>query len=97
MIVSRSSSRIGPAVSVPFLDLSLSHMPLVEEILEDLAQLLESGAFTNGPHVAAFEHAFAAYCGTDHCVGTASGLDALEARALGSRPPSRETRSSFPR
>src|SRR4029077_16882094 len=33
--------------------------------------------FTNGPGVAAFESAFAEYCGLDHCVGLASGLDAL--------------------
>ena len=70
-------------MSIPFLDLAPSHRPLVHDILDDVGELLESGAFTNGPHVAAFEHAFAAYCGTDHCVGTASGLDALRFALLG--------------
>jgi dTDP-4-amino-4,6-dideoxygalactose transaminase len=47
-----------------------------------MAELLDSGAFTNGPQVALFEDAFAAYCGTAHCVGTASGLDALRLALL---------------
>ncbi len=53
------------------------HRPLEPGLLDDIAQLLRSGAFTNGPAVAAFEEAFAAYCGVDHCVGVGSGLDAL--------------------
>ena len=53
------------------------HRPLEQALLDDIAQLLRSGAFTNGPAVAQFEEAFAAYCGVDHCVGVGSGLDAL--------------------
>jgi dTDP-4-amino-4,6-dideoxygalactose transaminase len=53
------------------------HRPLEPALLEDVAELLRSGAYTNGPAVAAFEEAFAAYCGVDHCVGVANGLDAL--------------------
>ena len=53
------------------------HRPLVPGMLDDIEQLLESGAFTNGPAVALFEEAFAAYCRVDHCVGVGSGLDAL--------------------
>jgi dTDP-3-amino-3,4,6-trideoxy-alpha-D-glucose transaminase len=62
---------------VPFVELSAMHEPLAGALLSDLAALVESGQFTNGPAVAEFEHAFAAYCGAPHCVGTASGLDAL--------------------
>jgi dTDP-4-amino-4,6-dideoxygalactose transaminase len=62
---------------VPFLDLSSVNGTIRDRIMEELAGLIESGAFTNGPHVAAFEAEFAAYCGTQHCVGLASGLDAL--------------------
>ena len=62
---------------VPFLDLGPSHRDLAPSLLEDFAELIESGAFTNGPAVAEFEQAFAAYCGAAYCVGTASGLDAL--------------------
>ncbi len=41
-----------------------------------------------GPRVAAFEAAFAAYCGVGECVGVANGTDALEIalRALGCGP-----------
>jgi len=63
--------------AVPFLDLGPSHAPLRGAVLEEIGELLDSGAFTNGPAVARFEDAFAVYCGVDHCVGLASGLDAL--------------------
>ncbi len=66
-----------PNVRVPFLDLSASQAWLTQPLLVDIERLLESGAFTNGPNVASFEDAFAAYCGTTHCVGMSSGLDAL--------------------
>jgi len=62
---------------VPFLDLSASSAQLKPQLLVDIEGLLESNAFTNGPNVARFEEAFAAYVGTTHCVGVASGLDAL--------------------
>ena len=62
---------------VPFLDLAPSHRHAKEQLLAEIADLLDTGAFTNGPHVAQFEEAFAAYCGVDHCVGVSSGLDAL--------------------
>jgi dTDP-4-amino-4,6-dideoxygalactose transaminase len=62
---------------VPFLDLAPSHAPLKAGLVAEIEALIDSGRFTNGPHVAAFEERFAAYCGTAECVGTASGLDAL--------------------
>jgi dTDP-4-amino-4,6-dideoxygalactose transaminase len=65
------------ATRVPFLDLAPQHRGLKAEILGDLADLVESGAFTNGPAVAEFEQVFSAYAGVRRCVGVASGLDAL--------------------
>ena len=65
------------AIAVPFLDLAPSHEPLRGALLEEIADLFDSGRFTNGPQVAAFEEAFAEFCGTSECVGTGSGLDAL--------------------
>jgi dTDP-3-amino-3,4,6-trideoxy-alpha-D-glucose transaminase len=62
---------------VPFLDLEHVHEGLKARILADVSDLIDAGAFTNGPQVAELEHAFAAYCGTRECVGLASGLDAL--------------------
>ena len=72
-----ASPRTEPGVNVPFLDLAPMHAPLKEQLLAEIGELLDTGAFTNGPGVAAFESAFAEYCGTDQCVGVASGLDAL--------------------
>jgi dTDP-3-amino-3,4,6-trideoxy-alpha-D-glucose transaminase len=66
-----------PSTKVPFLDLAPQHRDLKAGILGDLADLLDSGAFTNGPAVAEFEQSFAAYTGVRRCVGVASGLDAL--------------------
>src|SRR5229473_206681 len=62
---------------VPFLDLASTHAELKQLVLDDIAELIDSGRFTNGPQVAQFERAFAAYCRRDICVGVASGLDAL--------------------
>ncbi len=62
------------------------HAPLAEPLLEDLRTLMESGAFSNGPQVAAFEDAFARYVGTEHCVGVSSGLDALRLALLALDP-----------
>jgi dTDP-4-amino-4,6-dideoxygalactose transaminase len=66
-----------PRFRVPFLDLSSMHAPLKERLLREIGELLDTGAFTNGPVVASFERAFADYCGVPHCVGVSSGLDAL--------------------
>jgi dTDP-3-amino-3,4,6-trideoxy-alpha-D-glucose transaminase len=62
---------------VPFYDLRPSHEPLKDGVTAAFADLVDTGAFTNGPQVRAFEEAFAAYAGTALCVGLASGLDAL--------------------
>jgi dTDP-4-amino-4,6-dideoxygalactose transaminase len=66
-----------PDTVVPFVDVYPSHAPLKAALLDDIAALIDSGAFVNGPQVAELESAFAAYCDTDECVGVASGLDAL--------------------
>lgn len=71
------SHPISAGIAVPFLDLRPSHEPLKEAISTEIADLIDSGAFTNGRQVGAFEEAFAAFCGVRNCVGLASGLDAL--------------------
>jgi dTDP-3-amino-3,4,6-trideoxy-alpha-D-glucose transaminase len=62
---------------VPFLDLGAIHNDLKDDLLESFSALIDSGAFINGPQVAEFEDAFAAYVGTAEAIGLASGLDAL--------------------
>jgi dTDP-4-amino-4,6-dideoxygalactose transaminase len=73
----RDERLLTAPAAVPFLDLSTAHEALKDEILEDISRLIDSNAFTNGPEVAAFEEAFASYCGRRLCVGVANGLDAL--------------------
>ncbi len=58
---------------MPFVDLHRIHAPLKAAILGDIAALVDSGAFANGPAVAEFEEAFAAFCGTPHAVGVGAG------------------------
>jgi dTDP-4-amino-4,6-dideoxygalactose transaminase len=76
-------SAVTAAPSVPFLDLGRVHAGLKDELLDAVARLIDSGQFTNGPEVARFETDFARYCGTEHCVGVASGLDGLRLALLG--------------
>lgn len=70
---------------IPFLDLKAPHQELQSELDEVWARVRDSGWYILGPEVDAFEQEYAAYCGAQHCVGVANGLDALHLalRALG--------------
>jgi dTDP-4-amino-4,6-dideoxygalactose transaminase len=70
-------STVARRLGVPFLDLGRLHRELKSDVLAAISELVDSNAFTNGPHVRQFEQAFAAWCGASRCVGMASGLDAL--------------------
>jgi dTDP-4-amino-4,6-dideoxygalactose transaminase len=48
-----------------------------EEYNKVFAAVLHSGRYILGKAVSKFEAEFAAYCGAEHCIGVASGLDAL--------------------
>lgn len=48
-----------------------------EAAIDAVAEVLRSGWYGTGPRTAAFERAFATYCGADQCVGTSTGTDAL--------------------
>ena len=69
----------------PFLDLRSSTEEVRAEIDQAIARVLDSGRYILGSEVEALEREFAAHCGARHCVGVASGLDALTLmlRALG--------------
>jgi dTDP-4-amino-4,6-dideoxygalactose transaminase len=58
------------------------HALLKDDLLREFGELVDSGAFTLGPPVSAFEQAFAAYCRAAECIGVASGLDALRLALL---------------
>ena len=63
--------------SVPMLDVSRENNRLQRELDAAIAEVCRSGAFVHGPACARLESAVAAYCGTEHAVGCASGSDAL--------------------
>jgi dTDP-4-amino-4,6-dideoxygalactose transaminase len=62
---------------IPFLDMRPMHVPIRDAVLAEVAAVIDSNAYVNGPQVREFEASFAAYCGVSECVGVASGLDAL--------------------
>ncbi|WP_420024728.1 DegT/DnrJ/EryC1/StrS family aminotransferase (plasmid) [Cereibacter azotoformans] len=62
---------------IPFLDLGASYRELKAEIDAAIHRVLDSGWYILGPEVDAFEEEWAAYCGANHAVGVANGLDAL--------------------
>lgn len=63
---------------ITFADLRAQHRSLEPEISRALLGVVEAGAFVLGPQTRAFEQEFADYCGVAHCVGCASGSDALQ-------------------
>jgi dTDP-4-amino-4,6-dideoxygalactose transaminase len=63
---------------IPLVDLARQHAEIAAEVNLGWQGVLDHGRFIRGPEVAEFEQAFAAYMGTAHCVGVASGTDALE-------------------
>lgn len=63
---------------VPFVDLAAQHAEVAGEIEAGFADVMADTAFINGPQVAEFERAFAAYVGAPACVGVGNGTDAIE-------------------
>jgi dTDP-4-amino-4,6-dideoxygalactose transaminase len=76
---------------VPMNDLKRRIAPLRAELDAAIGDVLTRGSFILGEACAAFESAFAAYCGVAHCIGVANGTDALELAllALGIGPGAR--------
>lgn len=62
---------------IKFLDLHKINNRFREELKASFAQSLDTSYYILGPNVKTFETEFANYCGTDYCIGTANGLDAL--------------------
>jgi dTDP-4-amino-4,6-dideoxygalactose transaminase len=77
VLVMSSAAQPRASVSVPFLDLAPSNELVKDDVLEGISELIDTGEFTNGPQVQEFEAAFGSFCQAGHCVGLASGLDAL--------------------
>ncbi len=64
-------------MTIPFLDLKAVNLRHAAELEEAFSRVLRSGWYIQGQEVKDFEKEFAAYCGTEHCIGVGNGLDAL--------------------
>lgn len=62
---------------IPFLDLQAVNSRHREQLVQAASRVIDSGWYVQGEQVERFETEFSVYCGTDHCVGVASGFDAL--------------------
>jgi dTDP-4-amino-4,6-dideoxygalactose transaminase len=67
---------------IPLVDLKAQYWSMKAEIDGAVSGVLESGRFILGPEVEAFEHEFAAFCGTANAVGVNSGTSALHLALL---------------
>jgi dTDP-4-amino-4,6-dideoxygalactose transaminase len=62
---------------IPLVDVRAQYAPLLDELKERIAEVLDSGRFILGPNVQSFEEEAAAYLGVRHAIGVANGTDAL--------------------
>ena len=62
---------------IEYENLASSNKLFEAEYKEWFSQFIEKGWYILGDQVKSFENAFASYCGAKHCIGVASGLDAL--------------------
>jgi dTDP-4-amino-4,6-dideoxygalactose transaminase len=64
-------------MTTPFLDLKDINAVHRDELIQAAIRVIDSGWYIQGQEVAAFEKEFAAYCGSQYCIGVGNGLDAL--------------------
>jgi perosamine synthetase len=62
--------------------IKLAHPIIEDDERRAVLAVLESGQLAQGPRVAAFEHAFAAFCGARHALAVSSGTAALHLALL---------------
>ena len=62
---------------IPLVDVRAQYAPLVPELKDRFAEVLDAGVFILGPNVRAFEEEAAARLGVAHAIGVANGTDAL--------------------
>jgi len=65
------------STEIPAEDLKRQYQLIKDEIHAVLEQVLSCGEYALGPFVESFEHQYAEYCGTKHCVGVANGTEAV--------------------
>lgn len=64
-------------MKIEFLSLAKINQQMESELCEVACKVIKSGWYITGDELANFEKLFAAYCGTQYCIGVANGLDAL--------------------
>jgi dTDP-4-amino-4,6-dideoxygalactose transaminase len=63
--------------SIPLVDVRAQYAPLLVELNERIAEVVDAGVFVLGPNVRAFEEEAAAYLGVSRTIGVANGTDAI--------------------
>ena len=63
---------------IKFLDLKKINVRFESEFKNKFSLFLNSGKYILSDKLQIFESEFAKYCGTEYCIGVASGLDAIE-------------------
>ena len=81
-VASTRLTTLSNSLAVPFVDLKVQHEQLACELDDAIHRVLKRSWFVLGEEVEAFEAEFAAYCGVTHCVGVASGTEALQLALL---------------
>ena len=61
-------------IVIPLVDVKAQYAPLIPELKERFAEVLESGRFIFGPEVEAFERESAAFLGVPHAIGVSVWL-----------------------
>ena len=69
-------------MKVLFNDVKALHDAIASELDGAIQRVMHSGRFILGREVESFEAEFAAYCGVSHCIGMASGTEALQLALL---------------
>ena len=64
-------------MKIPFVDLHAQYLTIKQEIDKAIAEVIAQSAYIRGPHVDAFEEAWARTLGVKRCVSCANGTDAV--------------------
>jgi dTDP-4-amino-4,6-dideoxygalactose transaminase len=64
-------------MKIPFVDLHAQYLTIKQEIDRAIAEVIAQSAYIRGPHVDAFEQAWARTLGVKRCVSCANGTDAI--------------------
>lgn len=77
------STQVAAEEKIKYLDLKAINDQYQPEINEAIAQVLDSGWYLNGNTLKQFEEAYAAFIGSEYCIGCGCGLDALKLILMG--------------